>query len=55
MAVFNVENTAHKTGDYPLFLGQQMGMYDSINKSIRNCSTFIKSRKNRTGQKMKLN
>lgn len=32
MGVFNPENTAHKTGDYPLFLGQQMGMYDSINQ-----------------------
>lgn len=31
MAVFNTNNTAHKTGDYPLFLGQTMGLYDSIN------------------------
>lgn len=30
MSVFNENNTAHQTGDYPLFLGQKMGLYDSI-------------------------
>lgn len=32
MAVFNTENTSYLTGDYPLFLGEQMGLYDSISK-----------------------
>lgn len=30
MALFNTENTAHKTGEYPLFLGQPMALYDSV-------------------------
>lgn len=30
-AIFNVSNDGHKTGIYPLFLGQQPGLYDSIN------------------------
>lgn len=30
MALFNTENTAHKTGNYPLFLGQPLGLYDSV-------------------------
>lgn len=45
MAVFNVENTAHKTGDYPLFLGQQMGMYDSINKKYPQLFDLYKKQK----------
>lgn len=32
MAIFNTENTAHATGHYPVFLGQPMGLYDSITK-----------------------
>lgn len=28
--VFNSENTGYLTGDYPLFLGQRLGLYDSI-------------------------
>lgn len=31
MTTFNEKNTAWKTGDYPLFLGQKMALYDSIN------------------------
>lgn len=31
MSVFNQENTEWKTGKYSLFLGQQPGLYDSIN------------------------
>lgn len=31
MAVFNKENDAWKTGNYPLFLGQDMGLLDTIN------------------------
>lgn len=53
MAVFNAENTAHKTGDYPLFLGQQMGMYDSINKKYPQLFELYKNKKNKTGQRMK--
>ncbi|MCT7477489.1 ribonucleotide-diphosphate reductase subunit beta [Escherichia coli] len=45
MAVFNAENTAHKTGDYPLFLGQQMGMYDSINKKYPQLFELYKKQK----------
>lgn len=30
-AVFNTENTAWKEGKYPLFLGQQPALYDSVN------------------------
>lgn len=30
MALFNTENNAHKTGEYPIFLGQPMGLYDSV-------------------------
>lgn len=30
MALFNTDNTAHKTGEYPIFLGQPMGLYDSV-------------------------
>lgn len=32
MSVFNVNARAYETGDYPLFLGEEMGLYDSINK-----------------------
>ena len=45
MALFNTENTAHKTGDYPLFLGQQMGMYDSINKKYPKLFDLYKKQK----------
>lgn len=30
MAVINLKNDAYKTGDYPVFLGQKLGIYDSI-------------------------
>ena len=30
--IFNTENTAHLTADYPIFLGQELALYDSINK-----------------------
>ncbi len=45
MAVFNAENTAHKTGDYPLFLGQQMGLYDSIYKKYPALFDLYKAQK----------
>lgn len=32
MAVFNPDNTAHQTATYPIFLGQKMALYDSINQ-----------------------
>lgn len=32
MTVFNENNTAYKTGKYPLFLGQPLALYDSISK-----------------------
>lgn len=32
MVVFNVNNTAHLTAQYPIFLGQQPALYDSVNK-----------------------
>lgn len=31
MSVFNVNNTGHKTGKYPLFLGEGLGVIDTIN------------------------
>ncbi len=31
MSIFNQQNTAWKTGQYPLFLGESLGLYDSIN------------------------
>lgn len=31
MAVINLKNDAYKTGEYPVFLGQRLGIYDSIN------------------------
>lgn len=30
--VFNVENTGHDSGDYPLFLGEDLGFADTINR-----------------------
>ncbi len=30
--VFNKESKAHKTGDYPLFFGEENSLYDSVNK-----------------------
>ena len=32
MTVFNTKNTAWESGDYPLFFGQEMGIFDSINQ-----------------------
>lgn len=29
--VFNINNTGHETGDYPLFLGEELGFIDTIN------------------------
>lgn len=31
MTIFNVENTGWRTGEYPLFLGQQPALHDTIN------------------------
>ncbi|GBU09237.1 ribonucleoside-diphosphate reductase subunit beta [Gammaproteobacteria bacterium] len=31
MSIFNQQNQAWKTGHYPLFLGEKLGLYDSIN------------------------
>lgn len=31
MSVFNKENAAWKSGEYPLFLGESPGLYDSVN------------------------
>ena len=45
MALFNENNTAHKTGDYPLFLGQQMGLYDSISKVYEELFNLYKLQK----------
>lgn len=30
-SVFNTKNTGHLTGKYPLFLGERLGLYDSVN------------------------
>lgn len=30
-SVFNTKNTGHITGKYPLFLGERLGLYDSVN------------------------
>ena len=30
--VFNEDSTAHRTGNYPLFFGEESGLYDSINQ-----------------------
>lgn len=30
--VFNTDNTGHETGDYPLFLGEDLGFVDTINR-----------------------
>lgn len=30
--VFNLENTGHETGEYPLFLGEDLGFVDTINR-----------------------
>jgi ribonucleoside-diphosphate reductase beta chain len=32
ITVFNQKSTAHKTGDYPIFFGQEPSLYDSINQ-----------------------
>lgn len=45
MALFNENNDAHKTGNYPLFLGQQMGLYDSISKVYPELFELYKSQK----------
>lgn len=31
MTIFNKENTAYETAEYPLFLGQRTALYDSVN------------------------
>lgn len=45
MAVFNESNTAHKTGNYPLFLGQAMGMIDTINRPYEELFKLYKKQK----------
>ena len=31
MAAINLHNEVYKTGKYPVFLGEQLGIFDSIN------------------------
>ena len=45
MALFNENNTAHESGTYPLFLGQTMGLYDSINKNYPELFELYKMQK----------
>lgn len=45
MALFNTENTAHKTGDYPLFLGQRLGLYDSVTQPYPQLNQLRQSQK----------
>ena len=40
MSVFNVQNTAWKTGEYPLFLGQRPALHDTINVNYQELSTL---------------
>ena len=40
MSVFNVQNTAWKTGEYPLILGQRPALHDTINVNYQELSTL---------------
>lgn len=43
--VFNHNNTAFRAGDYPLFLGQSLGTYDSINRPYPQLFELYKQQK----------
>jgi len=45
MAAINLKNDNYKSGIYPVFLGQQLGIYDSINKAYPEMFDLYKKQK----------
>lgn len=41
MVVFNSENTAYETKSYPLFLGQEMAIHDSVNLQYKKVNDLL--------------
>lgn len=45
MNIFNRNNTNYKEGNYPLFLGEKLGLYDSVNVSYPQLFALYKKQK----------